>query len=125
MVEQAVERVQPLAFKHRQALPIHSDFNRLITLIKGYSQLRINQLLSIYQGVHITYLIGCKLKLFLCSFLTILTYLFPFPTITFFLRAHFVTRSQTCLVCSLLFILTYPFFDYFNSSVVMCLYQMF
>ena len=35
--------------------PIYPDLEILISPIKGYLQLRINQLFTIYQSVHITY----------------------------------------------------------------------
>ena len=34
---------------------LHPDLEIVIIPIKGCSQLRLNQLLTIYQGVHITY----------------------------------------------------------------------
>ena len=37
------------------SVKIYPDLEILISPIKGCSQLRINQLLTIYQGVHITY----------------------------------------------------------------------
>ena len=39
----------------RNILNQYPDLDRLITPIKGCSQLGINLLLTIYQGVHITY----------------------------------------------------------------------
>ena len=50
--EHAKDKTHALTYKYR-------DLDLLISHIKGCSPLRISQLFTIYQGVHITYHIPC------------------------------------------------------------------